>query len=85
MASTSKNAKDYSKPLFIKHGEDHISDMNLPTSGSMTNIEVLEKQLESSSSLPDPSKTKSSPSSSNEPSEGKLSEAMKLKRKVVVG
>ena len=39
-SSTSKNAKDFSKPVFIKFGEDCISDMNLPTSG-MTNIEVL--------------------------------------------
>lgn len=46
-SSTAKNAKDYSKPLFVRFGDDKISDMNLPTSGSMTNIEMLEKQLES--------------------------------------
>lgn len=46
-SSTAKNLKDYSKPLFVRFGDDKITDMNLPTSGSMTNIEVLEKQLES--------------------------------------
>jgi hypothetical protein len=36
--SSSKNVKDINKPIFIKFGEDKIADMNLPTSGSMTNL-----------------------------------------------
>jgi len=44
MASTplsTKNIKDASKPLFIEFGDDKVADINLPTSGSLTNLEVL--------------------------------------------
>lgn len=36
--SSSKNTKDLNKPIFMKFGEDRIVDMNLPSSGSMTNL-----------------------------------------------
>lgn len=39
--SSKPNFKEYAKPIFSLFGDDNISDMNLPSSGSMTNIEVL--------------------------------------------
>lgn len=41
------NFKEFAKPVFAAFGEDKISDMSLPSSGSLSNLEVLEKQLES--------------------------------------
>jgi hypothetical protein len=55
--------------------------MNLPTSGSLTNIEVLEKHLET---LPGGSKSKEEVKAAEEVEvvEGKLEEAIRQKRKV---
>jgi len=52
-SSNSKNAKDVNKPIIVRFGEDRVGDMNLPSSGSLSNIEVLTKQLETVNSKSD--------------------------------
>lgn len=47
--NTKPNFKDTSKPIFAVFGEDKIQDLNLPSSGNMTDLEVLAKHLESTS------------------------------------
>jgi hypothetical protein len=42
-----QNFKDASKPLFAAFGDDKISDLSLPTSGNLSELEVLAKHLES--------------------------------------
>lgn len=38
---------DYLKPIFVNNGDDNIRSLSLPSSGSLDNIEILRKQLES--------------------------------------
>jgi hypothetical protein len=77
-----KNIKDAAKPLFILFGEDRVADINLPSSGSLTNLEVLQKQLDTVSSRND-EKEQSKAVIEEGLALTKLDEVLSARRKVV--
>jgi hypothetical protein len=76
------NFKDASKPLFAAFGDDKVSDLSLPSSGSLSELEVLAKHLESIQKSDDKGEGKKEKTVIK--GSGKLTDALERKRNVII-